>query len=281
MKMFFLTTSQSASTNSFSSFILSLLPLAIIVAIVVFIVLIVRLKAKRQQRPVNMNGQLGIKWFIFFTKVRPVLSCIFVLSTISDYARYKDIYERSWWLMLYFGFAIVMPVLAVSVANKAKGDYIDFVKFVKGVLLFEIVSISYESGVWMYLSSKSNIVMALIMAGIVFLIGYFLWYRLNVKYFKKRILQETPTIEENDYDSMAKSFQISVPSETPHTNGNFHISGNDVRLQVEDKKETAAPAPIAPPKILFCRKCGNKLVEDSLFCNKCGTKVITNGSQGE
>ena len=27
-------------------------------------------------------------------------------------------------------------------------------------------------------------------------------------------------------------------------------------------------------QILFCRKCGNKLLEDSQFCNKCGTKVF-------
>ncbi len=25
--------------------------------------------------------------------------------------------------------------------------------------------------------------------------------------------------------------------------------------------------------ICFCRKCGNKIIEDSLFCNKCGTKI--------
>lgn len=27
-------------------------------------------------------------------------------------------------------------------------------------------------------------------------------------------------------------------------------------------------------KNAFCRRCGNKLLEDSMFCNKCGTKVI-------
>ena len=27
-------------------------------------------------------------------------------------------------------------------------------------------------------------------------------------------------------------------------------------------------------RILFCRKCGNKLLEDSLFCNLCGTPVV-------
>ena len=31
----------------------------------------------------------------------------------------------------------------------------------------------------------------------------------------------------------------------------------------------------------FCRKCGNKLAQDSLFCSKCGTKVITDDKRGE
>ena len=32
-------------------------------------------------------------------------------------------------------------------------------------------------------------------------------------------------------------------------------------------------SPAAKP-ILFCRKCGSKLVENSTFCNKCGTKIL-------
>lgn len=27
-------------------------------------------------------------------------------------------------------------------------------------------------------------------------------------------------------------------------------------------------------KVCFCRKCGNKLIDDAIFCNKCGTKVV-------
>lgn len=31
---------------------------------------------------------------------------------------------------------------------------------------------------------------------------------------------------------------------------------------------------VTPDKMCFCRKCGEKLVENSNFCGKCGTKVI-------
>jgi uncharacterized membrane protein YhaH (DUF805 family) len=30
----------------------------------------------------------------------------------------------------------------------------------------------------------------------------------------------------------------------------------------------------AKDKICFCRKCGNKLIDDAIFCNKCGTKIV-------
>ena len=31
---------------------------------------------------------------------------------------------------------------------------------------------------------------------------------------------------------------------------------------------------IETDKILFCRKCGEKLIENSKFCRKCGTEVV-------
>lgn len=29
---------------------------------------------------------------------------------------------------------------------------------------------------------------------------------------------------------------------------------------------------------MFCRECGNKIIEGSLFCNKCGTKIVENSN---
>ena len=52
-------------------------------------------------------------------------------------------------------------------------------------------------------------------------------------------------------------------------------------VEVEDSDKSNAEsddsiekAPITPlPKVLFCRKCGAKLIDGSAFCNKCGTKI--------
>ncbi len=39
--------------------------------------------------------------------------------------------------------------------------------------------------------------------------------------------------------------------------------------------ETAFPeSPVVGERVFFCRKCGDKLIENSKFCRKCGVKVV-------
>ena len=60
--------------------------------------------------------------------------------------------------------------------------------------------------------------------------------------------------------------QISNVDEISKTDGTYDIDGSDIALKQESVEEQL--------KIQFCRKCGNKLAEDSIFCNKCGTKIV-------
>lgn len=192
-----------------------------------------------------MNRQLGTKWFTFYTKVRPCLACFAVISVISDFIQYTDIYLSTWWLLLYFLAAIAQPILCVAVAIKSSGNYIDFVSFVKGVLLFETVNMAYQQGVLQYINSGFAISVALIISIIILLIGYFVWYRLNVKYFEKRILKPGA----NDFSYAAEHLPYISPNE-----------------KEQDMPETN--------KIHFCRKCGEKLIVGSRFCRKCGTEIV-------
>ena len=91
-----------------------------------------------------MNKQLGTKWFTFYTKVRPWLAWLMVFSTIGDFMQYPDVYLTNWWLLLCFLAAITQPILCIAVAVKSSGDYASFVRFVKGVLLFETINMAYE-----------------------------------------------------------------------------------------------------------------------------------------
>ena len=83
-----------------------------------------------------------------------------------------------------------------------------------------------------------------IIVSIVFLI-------LNVRYFRKR-----------EHLFVEKELNVSSTLQTDTTS--MYHTKNIV-------KNTAT----ATLKISFCRKCGNKLTQDSLFCNKCGTKIST------
>jgi hypothetical protein len=42
---------------------------------------------------------------------------------------------------------------------------------------------------------------------------------------------------------------------------------------VVNSQITIDTPPVVKNEISFCRKCGTKLLEDSLFCSKCGTKI--------
>lgn len=192
---------------------------------------------------IKMNRQLGTKWFTFYTKVRPWLACLTAITVIADFMQYQEIYTSYWWMMVYFLAALIQPVLCIMVFVKSQGDYEDFVRFVKGVLWFETINMAYGQAVKQYIQNELNIGVALIVGAIILVLGYFIWYRLNMKYFKKRILVAT-----NAY----------VPIE---------INTNQSVQQGEDLMADA-------DRIRFCRKCGEKLIDNSRFCRKCGTEIV-------
>ncbi len=131
-----------------------------------------------------MNKDYGTKWFTFFTKYRPYFVCA---NPIYVVLVWMTLYENvNALLILEFFAALTSAILSMIVYEKAKGDYISFCSFVKGVLLFEIVFFAYEQGVHQYI--KNGLHTALVVSAIFLLIYYFLWYRLNIKYFNKRIL---------------------------------------------------------------------------------------------
>lgn len=137
------------------------------------------------------NRELGIKWFTFYTKVRPWLTCLSSLSIIRDFFEYADVYFDYWWMVLYFLASLAQPVLAIMVFAKSKGNYEDFVGFIGKPLILETTYIAYQAGVQAYAQSF-EIGPAIIIVVSIFVAGYFLWYRLNMRYFKKRIKKEGP-----------------------------------------------------------------------------------------
>lgn len=70
-------------------------------------------------------------------------------------------------------------------------------------------------------------------------------------------------------------------SEEEETENIEHATDSDISASkdlggVEEQagEDEDAPGPQVPKRAMFCRKCGAKLLSDSLFCSYCGTKVI-------
>ena len=84
-----------------------------------------------------MNKLMGTKWFTFYTKVRPILSGLFLLAVLASFRLNLAIYTKIWWLTLFFAGAVVQFVLCILIAVKSGGDYPHFVRFTRKVLLFE------------------------------------------------------------------------------------------------------------------------------------------------
>ena len=213
-----------------------------------------------------MNKQLGTKWFTFYTKVRPWFGCLSALGVIADFTQYQEVYTSYWWMMVYFLAALVQPVLSIMVFVKSRGNYEDFVRFVKGVLLFETFNMAYGQAVNQYIQNELDIGVALVVGVIMLLLGYFIWYRLNMKYFKKRIIDIT-----NDYlpDDLERWTECKVCG----------YKEKDIFYECPQCGNYASPYKISQEKpaqsnqVSFCHNCGEKLIENSRFCRKCGTEV--------
>lgn len=152
------------------------------------------------------SPQLGTKWFTFYTKIRPWFACVMFLPTLVDFIEYIDTYLSVWWMLLAFAASVAQCVLSIMVFIKSQGDYVEFVRFVKGVLLFETIAVPYHQGVQQYINNDFDFGIALVVFIIILVLAFFLWYRLNVKYFEKRI---------NTVDSISQSEVYS--DETPES----------------------------------------------------------------
>ena len=136
-----------------------------------------------------MNRELGTKWFTFYAKVRPWFAVIAALASIVNFAQYPSVFLNNIGLLIAFLATIAQTVLSIIVAVKADGDYEDFVSFVKEVLVFETINMAYQSASQQYYQNGYDVATVVIMGLILLLVSYLAWYRPNVKYFRKRLIQ--------------------------------------------------------------------------------------------
>lgn len=150
---------------------------------------------------------------------------------------------------IFYGlFLIAIAILAFILRHKLAHYELDSLKFIKifyslsaGIPFLYIILVSAITG-----QSLSEQAVLSVFSGIVLLI-------INIKYFKKR----------------AHLFIDQLASTQPSTQAQFE--------QTHDINKTPATttSTVSEKLIIFCRKCGAKLYDDSTFCHICGTNIKT------
>ena len=152
--------------------------------------------------------------------------------------------------VLYGLFLLAFAVLAFVLRHKLANYKPDAPKFVKifysisaGAPLLYSIIVALITGQ----SLAVNAIISLIV-GLIFLFA-------NVKYFNKRA------------HLFVDKTEVTIPmaqlASSPTIN---NANGFTAHKNFTPKTD--------PQKILFCRKCGARLAEDSTFCHKCGTKIL-------
>lgn len=167
-------------------------------------------------------------------------------------------YHQYWWRWVYLLFFVASVILQVFVFVKSMGDYAKFVRFVEFELIFEGINLCYQWIVQFYTAyidaketvegveiGKRFIEQQLAQAVVIDICGivlylvlfYFLWYRLNRKYFRKRlrfaVLENTAFVPEEN-----SATQINV------------VLDNDGEI--------------------FCPQCSSRVASHYSFCPSCG-----------
>ena len=203
-------------------------------------------------------------WYFYFTKIRPWIQILLLFSALGDYL--SDVIG----LVCFSTELILELVLFFKSFNKSPS----LLGFIKTYLIVNLFIGFYNVIVSGYYEQYDDL-LALSTTLISFIIWYFLWYRLNVGYFRRRLVQAEPEQYINYY--------VTYPAETQSYEYNSpHSSNVQTRLVPVESKQQAEYAvnyseekqslKSAPPH--FCTECGAKLSEGSKFCHNCGTKVM-------
>lgn len=219
------------------------------------------------------NGQpLGMAWYkflIYFALIAgAIINLIYSLNYISGgiyfvetngevsaeqvYAYYGTGLQV---VDVFYGlFLIAFAILAFVVRHKLANYEPDSLKFVKifyslsaGAPFLYAILVAAITGQSLAVQAVTSAIV-----GLIFLL-------LNIKYFNKRahlfvdktVVTPTPVQPKPQPQPVQKSNEILVATQP------------------------------TKPAIMFCRKCGTKLHEDSTFCHKCGTKTVPDSPKEE
>ena len=244
----------------------------------------------------NSSEKLGMKWFKFFTKIRAyigvVLGALLALSTflqLADYFKYGSfnsaVVITIVQILCYVSSAIMLLILALKTDDYEKsvlrGE--SLFKYIKALLIYEVAYVEFCWVISKYYegAETSLIVITSIMC---FFMEFFIWYRPNIKYFKRRLMTTKMITNENE-----PSYRIADDDLYKSKEYGNHIYGKDIMIQPDEN--SASYIPVHPEKtvqtqyqivtekpttgkVKFCSKCGGRIDNETKKCTGCGKQYF-------
>ena len=241
--------------------------------------------------------QLGMKWYTFYVKIRPVIAIVsfiaYMFGYINTFLALVN-FGLTGFLILYGAFAIgyvvyaILNIILFNKANKAKScvfGYIpgDFLTFIRKFLIYETVFLICSNLINWYMENM-NAIAFVISAVLITVFYFFVWYKCNVRYFHKRG-EHMMNDSKNNQKNVVQEFSLSQEGESSFTpRSSFDILGSDIRLLNEDGREQATIPPafsnqtidkeVPAGKVKFCSECGNAIESVTKKCTGCGKQFF-------
>lgn len=147
------------------------------------------------------NKEMKNGWLNFYTKVKPWFSILFgvVWAMIYIPSNIHQLYV--WWIAGYCTIPVLPAVISFLCLILSGTNYKKYVKLVKVSLFVDLFAISFLMSVDMMNILWKYRHLAVGWFILMFLVGYPLWYKRNVKYFEARVVdpEAEDRVMQNDF----------------------------------------------------------------------------------
>ena len=206
-----------------------------------------------------MHQQYGMKWFVFYSRVRPWMAFLSAISLIVDFFSNSESYSGSLIMVLYVIFELTDVVMNIIVFKKSFGDFSDFVTFAKVIIWLDVFTVSFQVIALMYQMSKETYGIVEPSFGvycfayvITFIVGVLVWCLPNSIYFEKR---RRPT-----------EYSETETVKTGYKSG-YKLDDYDLQSDAEENREK-----IDPENSVDCIFCKKRIDKTNPICTHCGRR---------
>ena len=147
------------------------------------------------------NKEMKNGWLNFYTKIKPWFSILFGVVWAMIYIP-SNIHQLSvWWIAGYCTIPVLPAVISFLCLILSGTNYKKYVKLVKVSLFVDLFAISFLMSVDMMNILWKYRHFAVGWFILMFLVGYPLWYKRNVKYFEARVVdpEAEDRVMQNDF----------------------------------------------------------------------------------